>query len=193
MSTGRSFPVTGPIRTSQVAVPMPTLKSKRLGARLAAAAAAATVAITLLSVPAQAAGSKCSFGDRPFPAGVTCTTDYSSGYKVTTIKSGTGRTLRAAFYDSWFTYKGDRILYYGSGTCSATVNDTDFKLSSLPDGWDNKISSVEDYAACDVNLFRDRDWLGGSTGYVNYGEQSTGGGKHLPYSKHNWASSFRIS
>jgi hypothetical protein len=164
--------------------------SKRWSASLVAVAAA-TAAVTLAPAPAYAA-TACSFPTGT-PTGITCTTDYSSGYKVTKIKSGTGTTLRAAFYDSWYRYSGDRILYYGSGTCSATTTDTDFSLKSLPDGWGNKISSVEDFAGCDVNLF---DWVGfggGSTGYVNYGEQSTGGGKHLSWSKHNWAESLKIS
>lgn len=170
---------------------MPTPNTKRWGARLAAAAAA-TAALTLVPAPAHAA-SACSFPNGT-PAGITCTTDYSSGSKVTRIKSGTGTTLRAAFYDSWYTYSGDRILYYGSGTCSATTTDTDFKLAYLPDGWDNKISSVEDYAGCDVNLFAEGNFGGKSTGYVNYGEQSTGGGKHLNLLYYNnWASSFKIS
>lgn len=197
MTAGRALPVTGPIKASRKALSMPSNNSKRLSARIAAAAAAA-VAVTLLAAPAQAAGSKCSFGDRPTPTGVTCTTDYSSGSKVTIIRTGTGTTLRAAFYDSWLRYSGDRILYYGSGTCSATTTDTDFKLSSLPDGWNDKISSVEDYAGCDVNLFKHVDWAAEqntvtSTGYVHYGERSTGGGKHLAYNRNDWTSSFKIS
>jgi hypothetical protein len=168
---------------------MSKLTTKRWGARLTAAAAT-TAAVTLVPTPAHAA--TCDFG-RPTPAGISCTTSYSSGSKVTTIKSGTGTTLRAAFYDSWTTYKGDRILYYGSGNCSASTSDTDFRLAALPDGWNDRISSVEDYHGCDVNLFKDVDFGGGSTGYVNYGEQSTGGGKHLFLTKNNWASSFKIS
>jgi hypothetical protein len=168
-----------------------TANTKRWGARLVVAAAAAAAAVTLVPAPAHAAGAACNFG-RPTPAGITCTTDYSSGSKVTVIKSGTGRTLRAAFYDSWLHYSGDRILYYGSNSCSASTTDTDFKLAALPDGWDNKISSVEDFSGCDVNLFQDVDF-GTGTGYVNYGERSSGGGKHLSYSRHNWASSFKIS
>lgn len=170
---------------------MLTPNTKRWGARLAAAAAA-TAVVTLSPGPAHAA-STCSFAPRATPAGITCTTDYSSGSKVTIIKSGTGTTLRAAFYDSRYTYKGDRILYYGSGSCSASTTDTDFKLAWLPDGWNDKISSIEDYHGCDVNLFKDVDFGGGSTGYVNYADQSTGGGKHLFWTKNNWASSFKIS
>jgi hypothetical protein len=171
---------------------MPTFNIKRWGARLAVAAAATAAVTTLIPAPAHAAGTTCNFG-RPTPAGITCTTDYSSGSKVTVIKSGTGRTLRAAFYDSWTRYSGDRILYYGSDNCSASTTDTDFKLAALPDGWNDKISSVEDFHGCDVNLFQDVDFRGTSTGYVNYGERSSGGGKHLSFSRHNWASSFRIS
>ncbi len=166
---------------------IPTPTTKRWSACLAAAAAATAVA-TLVPGPAHAVATKCSFAPRATPAGITCTTDYSSGSKVTIIKSGTGTTLRAAFYDSWWTYKGDRILYYGSGTCSASTTDTDFRLAWLPDGWNDKISSVEDYAGCDVNLFQNADFGGTSTGYVHYGD-----GKHLSYSRHNWASSFKIS
>jgi len=171
---------------------MPTFTTKRWGASLAGAAATAAI-LALIPTPAQAATWTCSTGGHPIPAGVSCTTSYASGAKVTVIKSGTGTTLRAVFYDSQIRYSGDRIMYYGSDNCSATTTDTDFKLSFMPDGWDNKISSVEDYHGCDVNLFWDEDWNGSSTGYTNYSDQNAGGGRHLGITWSNDASSFKIS
>jgi hypothetical protein len=164
-----------------------TTTTKRWGLRLAATAAF-TVALGLIPAPAHAA--TCA---PALPAGVTCTTEYIDGSQVTTIRSGTGQTLRAAFYDSWIRFSGDRLLYFGSDSCTATTTDTDFRLSFLPDGWSDRISSVEDYSGCDVNLYEDHYWEGESTGYKNYSDDQSGGGEHLSWDWHDRASSFTIS
>lgn len=159
---------------------------RRWSASLAVLAGVTATAI-LFPASAQAAPKKCSFPDAPAPTGITCTTDTSSGSKVTVIKSGAGTTLRAIFYDDRFRNSGDRIEYYGGGSCSASTNDTDFKLSSLPDGWNDKVSRIRDFAACDVDLFEHVNFKGESTGYVDYA-----GGKDR-WTKNDWASSFKIS
>ncbi len=117
----------------------------------------------------------------------------ASAVEVKKICSGDCDTLRAVFYDSALRYSGDRIEYYGGSPCSATNSDADFSLSVLPSGWNDRISSIEDFHSCDVNLYWDGKFKGESTGYVNYGDADAGGGKHLSLRWSNDASSFRVS
>ncbi len=125
----------------------------------------------------------------PAPAAEKVTvTKVASDPEVFIIRSGTGRVLRAKFYDSPFRYSGDRIEYYGSGPCSTTTKDADFSMSVMPRGWDNRISSIQDFSSCDVKLYWDGGFKGDSTDYVNYGN-----GKHLGLRWSNDASSFRVS
>lgn len=104
-----------------------------------------------------------------------------------TIKSGTGTTLRAIFYEN-SNFTGAQLAYYGSGPCTATTSDADFSLSVMPAGWNDVVSAVRDYNGCDVKLYRDINFGGGSTVWVNYG-----GGKTVPSGWNDVPSSFRVS
>jgi hypothetical protein len=104
-----------------------------------------------------------------------------------TIRSGTGTTLRAVFYEN-SNYTGATLRYYGSGPCTSTTTDADFSLSVMPAGWNDVVSSVRDYNSCDVKLYRDNSFGGGTTGFVNYGS-----GKTVPSGWNEITSSFRVS
>lgn len=108
---------------------------------------------------------------------------------VTVLKSGDGDTLRAIFYDGQ-NGTGDALYYYGGSACTATTTDADFSYSDLRRlGWNDRIESIKDFNGCDVNVYRDIAFVGGSTGYVNYGSTA----KNLSSAFRNLPSSFRVS
>lgn len=57
-------------------------------------------------------------------------------------------------------------------------------------GWNDVVSAAQDYNSCDVNLFKNDNYGGGSTGYKNYGD---GARKYVGASWNDQASSFKIS
>ena len=163
---------------------------RRLAAALANAAAAAA---SILGAPAHAAG----------PSGAAVV-PHTISKEIRKVCSGDCDTLRAVFYDdpagvlNGYSYdSSDRIEYWGGSACSATTSDTDFKMSVLPPGWNDRISAVADFNGCDVKLYWDRGFQGRTTpspGYTNYGE----GGRNLSANGcvtcwDNKTSSFKVS
>lgn len=109
----------------------------------------------------------------------------SAGIPSLSIGSG---TLRAIFYEN-INFTGARLLYYGNGACTASTTDVNQAVTPLPAGWNDVISSVQDFNSCDVNLYRDINYKGAATGYLNYGTA----GKNVSGIWNDQASSFRLS
>ena len=113
----------------------------------------------------------------------------ASTVAVTILMRGDGDTLRAVFYDGQ-NGTGDALYYYDSTACTPTKSTAELLVGDLRRlGWDDRIESVKDFNSCDVNVYRDISFGGGSTGYVNYGSA----GKNLTSAFRNLPSSFRVS
>jgi len=105
------------------------------------------------------------------------------------LYSGDGDTLRAIFYEN-INWTGARLIYYGSSSCTTTLSDADFSKSAMPTGWNDRVSSIRDYASCDIKLYKDINFGGASTGWINAGSTP---GYNRPASWNDQASSFRVS
>ena len=110
-----------------------------------------------------------------------------------TLQSGSASTLRVRMWEH-SGFGGAAISYYGSGNCSASTSDTpDYRLSSMPgpfyNSWDDSVSSFKDFASCDLKLFGDENFGGGSTGWMDTG----GAGRNLGSTWNDKASSFAVS
>jgi hypothetical protein len=139
----------------------------------AGATAAFLLCLTLVGAPPATALSIAA----ACPAGATC------------IYSGDGDTLRAIFYEN-INWTGARLMYYGSSPCTATLSDADFSKSVMPTGWNDRVSSIRDYASCDIKLYTNTNFGGPSTAWINAGSTP---GYNLPASWNDQASSFRVS
>lgn len=111
-----------------------------------------------------------------------------AGPPTQSISSGDGDTLRAIFYEH-ANLGGARLTYKGGSSCSATTSDADFSMSVVPNGWNDVISSWQDFNSCDVKFYPDGPFGGIPTPYLNAGSV----GRNMPAGYNDVVSSFRVS
>jgi len=103
---------------------------------------------------------------------------------------GSGSVLRAILAEN-ADGSGHRITVKGTAPCTTATTNRDFTQTVMPSSWNDAVSKVYDYNACDTKLFRNDNALPSDTqtGWINAG--STG-----IYVGPNWndqASSFVLS
>lgn len=103
-----------------------------------------------------------------------------------------GNVARARLYDQP-NFTGPYLVMYGSSNCTASTMDVDLTMGTMKNGWNDAVSSIRDYAACDTMLYEDGGAVGNRTGWNDYGT----GGRNVGSVVGNWwnnrTSSVRLS
>lgn len=100
---------------------------------------------------------------------------------------GSGSLVVARLWENADISGGALVIYHPTN-CTATTTDADFKLASMPSGWNDIVSAVMDDHSCDVNIFIDSNFVG-AKGYVNYGIPA----KYVGDAWNDKTSSFKVS
>lgn len=127
-----------------------------------------------------AAGSIVALGT---PANALSSASFGSQY---------GNVARARLYEH-ANLAGATLTMYGSGNCSASTMDVDLTMGTMKNGWNDAVSSIRDYAACDTMLYEDGGALGTRTGWNNYGTGGTSVGSAVGNWWNDRTSSVRLS
>lgn len=135
----------------------------RSSSRLTAFAGAAALALTIVPVaPVQAVGS---------------------------INWSSGSYVRQRIWEH--SSGGAVITVFGSSPCTATTSDTETVMSNMVNqGWNDIASAANSYNSCSLNIYRDINFGGDSTGYRWYSSSSP---VYLGDIWNDQASSFKLS
>jgi hypothetical protein len=100
-----------------------------------------------------------------------CRLDLSSGAYSCSTEPGSSRaaetastTLLARLYDAPNRSVADGYLdIFAAGPCDSS-GDIDWEVGVMPPGWNDRISSFQGFSACDVRLWQNGGFAGGSYG-----------------------------
>jgi hypothetical protein len=97
---------------------------------------------------------------------VACASDEKTALRLATPSAAATSVVVARFYDGT-NYSGSSTPVYAPRACTASY-DAEWQYADFRDfGWNDRVSSVKTYNHCDVKFYKDINFGGGSSTWID--------------------------
>jgi len=99
----------------------------------------------------------------------TCTTDPTTAARLVrpALDGGGGVLLGRFFDDGGMDATGGSFTVTAASACDASA-DIDFSVSTMPSGWNDRVSSFQGYNSCQIKLWQNGAFSGSTFGPITY-------------------------